>query len=49
MFENIKRLHFSKTKVIQAMYSVEGERIEFVKEINPVKKPVEDWMNKVEN
>jgi len=31
------------------MFSVEGEKIDFVKEINPVRKPVEDWMTKVEN
>jgi hypothetical protein len=27
------------------MYSAERERIPFVKAVNPVAKPVEDWMN----
>lgn len=30
------------------MYSGEGERINFVKVIDPVNKNVEDWMNEVE-
>ncbi len=48
VFENIKKLNFTKEKIITAMFSVEGEKIDFVKKINPKKKPVEDWMNKVE-
>jgi dynein heavy chain, axonemal len=30
------------------MYSGEGERVNFVKPIDPVNKNVEDWMNEVE-
>lgn len=30
------------------MFSAEKEKINFVKIIDPVKKPVEDWMGEVE-
>ena len=48
VFENIKKLRFDEKKVITSMYSVEGEKIDFVKKINPKGKQVEDWMIKVE-
>ena len=31
------------------MYSAEGEKIDFVKIIDPNNKNVEDWMNEVED
>ena len=30
------------------MFSAEGEKINFVENVNPVKKAVEDWMTEIE-
>ena len=44
VFENIHEVDFDDSKKILAMLSAEKERIGFVRNINPVGKPVEDWM-----
>ena len=49
VFENIQRLQFDEKKIIRAMFSVEGEKIDFVEPINPQGKQVEDWMGLVED
>jgi len=49
VFENIMSLEFDETKKMHAMFSAEGEKINFVKIIDPVSKNVEDWMNEVED
>lgn len=48
VFENINEVEFDSGKKIVAMFSAEKEKINFVKHINPVGKPVEDWMNELE-
>jgi dynein heavy chain len=48
VFENIHAIEFDSNNKIHAMFSAEKERIPFVKMIDPVKKPVEDWMGEVE-
>lgn len=37
-------IEFLDDKKIIAMFSAEKERVAFVKPVDPVKKPVEDWM-----
>jgi len=49
VFENIQEVEFDPSKKILAMISAEKEKIDFVKPVNPVGKPVEDWMNELEN
>lgn len=49
MFENVNAIEFDALKKIHAMYSAEGEKIDFVKIIDPNNKNVEDWMNEVED
>ena len=44
VFENIHEVEFDESKKILAMLSAEKEKINFVKAINPIGKPVEDWM-----
>ena len=48
VFENINRLNFDQEKMITAMYSVDGEMVEFSEPVDPVKRNVEDWMSEVE-
>lgn len=48
VFENIHEVEFDSTKKIIAMYSAEREKVPFFKSVNPVGKPVEDWMNELE-
>ncbi len=48
VFENIARLQFNHEKKIEAMFSVEKEKVEFVSIIDPNMKQVEDWMVDVE-
>lgn len=48
VFENIHAIEFNYKKVIVAMFSAEKEKVDFVEEVNPNEKNVEDWMNEVE-
>lgn len=48
VFENIDQIDIQPDKKFLAMYSGEGERVNFTKPIDPVNKNVEDWMNEVE-
>ena len=48
MFENISKLEFDEKKFIHAMFSGEGEKIQFVDVIDPTIKGVEYWMGDVE-
>lgn len=49
-FEGIASLEFDTEKKIHAMYSIEGEKIDFVKVIDPMaaKGKVEEWLEQVE-
>jgi hypothetical protein len=38
VFENIQKLEFNDKKMILAMFSVEGEKVNFLDEINPLNK-----------
>ena len=49
VFENINSIEFDEAKKIHAMFSAEGEKIKFVKVLDPNKKNVEDWMGEVED
>ena len=49
MFENINTIEFDDEKKIHAMFSAEGEKIDYVKVLDPNKKNVEDWMGEVED
>ena len=49
VFENIHSIEFDAQKKILAMYSAEKEKVQFVKNVDPNKKNVEDWMGEVEN
>ncbi|CAD8156782.1 unnamed protein product [Paramecium pentaurelia] len=49
VFENINSIEFDDAKKIHAMYSAEGEKVGFVKLLDPNKKNVEDWMGEVED
>jgi dynein heavy chain len=49
VFENINAIEFNYKKLIVAMFSAEKEKVNFVDEVNPNEKNVEDWMNEVEN
>ena len=48
VFENMADLTFEPEKTISAMFSGEGERIEFVDLVDPRDKGVEYWMGEVE-
>jgi len=48
VFENIYKVDFDADKIIHAMYSGEGEKVNFVKTIDPTKKNVEFWMGDLE-
>ena len=48
VFENINEVEFNKDKKILSMYSAEKEQVQFVKQVDPVKKNVEDWMGELE-
>lgn len=48
VFENVNSIEFDSSKKIHAMFSAEGEKINFVKIVDPNNKNVEDWMNDVE-
>ena len=48
VFENINAIEFTYKKTIVAMYSAEKEKVDFVEEVDPNNKNVEDWMNEVE-
>ena len=45
VFENINTIEFTFKKTIIAMFSAEKEKVNFVEEVNPNDKNVEDWMN----
>lgn len=45
VFENINTIEFNYKKMIVAMFSAEKEKVDFVEEVNPNEKNVEDWMN----
>jgi dynein heavy chain len=49
-FEGIAKLEFDTEKKIHAMYSIEGEKIDFTKVIDPMaaKGKVEEWLEQVE-
>ena len=49
MFENINSIEFDEEKKIHAMFSGEGEKVPFVKIIDPVARNVEDWMGELED
>jgi dynein heavy chain len=49
VFENINSIEFDDDKKIHAMFSAEGEKIDYVKVLDPNKKNVEDWMGEVED
>jgi len=49
VFENINEVEFDNSKKILAMYSAEKEKVDFVKNIEPVGKSVEHWMTDLEN
>lgn len=49
VFENINAIEFNYKKMIVAMFSAEKEKVDFVEEVNPNEKNVEDWMNEVEH
>jgi dynein heavy chain, axonemal len=49
VFENINSIEFDDEKKIHAMFSAEGEKIDYVKVLDPNKKNVEDWMGEVED
>jgi len=50
LFEGITSLHFDDEKKIHAMFSSEGEKVQFIKIIDPVaqKSNVEEWLCQVE-
>lgn len=48
VFENINTIEFNYKKLIIAMFSAEKEKVNFVDEVDPNDKNVEDWMNEVE-
>ena len=48
VFENIHQIEFDDKKIILAMFSAEREKINFVSNVNPNGKNVEDWMGEVE-
>ena len=48
MFENIASVEFDAKKQILAMYSAENEKINFVENVDPLRKNVEDWMTEIE-
>lgn len=49
-FEGIAKLEFDTEKKIHAMYSIEGEKIDYIKVIDPMaaKGKVEEWLEQVE-
>jgi len=49
VFENVNAIEFDSSKKIHAMFSAEGEKIDFVRIVDPNNKNVEDWMNDVED
>lgn len=49
VFENINSIEFDSDKKIHAMFSAEGEKINYVHLVDPNKKNVEDWMGEVED
>jgi len=48
VFENMHDLEFRSDDTIWAMMSGEGEKIDFVKKIDPKERNVENWMGDVE-
>ena len=48
VFENVNQIEFDSSKKIHAMFSAEGEKVNFVRYVDPNNKNVEDWMNDVE-
>jgi len=48
VFENIHSIEFDDKKIIHAMFSGEGEKVKFVKPVDPNSKNVEFWMGDVE-
>ena len=48
VFENMADLTFMPDKKITEMFSSEGEKVVFVKPIDPIDKGVEFWMGDVE-
>ena len=48
VFEAMADLEFKDDDTIWAMFSIEGEKINFVKKIDPKDRNVEYWMGDVE-
>jgi dynein heavy chain len=48
VFENMADLEFKEDDTIVAMYSGEGEKVDFYKKVDPRDKAVENWMGIVE-
>lgn len=48
VFENMNDLEFAENYTIHAMYSGEGEKVNFTKPIDPRDKNVEHWMSELE-
>ena len=49
VFESVARLDFDSGNKIHAMFSVEKEKVDFVKVLDPNHKQVEEWMGDVES
>lgn len=49
VFENIDKVEFDEYKKIHAMYSAEGEKVDFARVIDPTGKSVEFWMGDLED
>ena len=48
VFENMNEVEFGEGNKIIAMYSVENEKVDFVKPLDPNNKNVEDWLCELE-
>ena len=49
VFENIDKVEFDGQKKIHAMFSAEGEKVDFVRIVDPNAKSVEFWMGDLED
>ena len=49
VFENIDKVEFDAYKKIHAMFSAEGEKVDFVRTLDPTTKSVEFWMGDLED
>jgi dynein heavy chain, axonemal len=48
VFENINEIEFDESKKIKAMFSAEKEKVNFLNDVDPKSKNVENWMNELE-